>query len=201
MTAEHQEPVARDGDTPGSADQNADQAGQATGHPPGDDQGSPGPADIDSLQKALVEAREQVLRYQAEMQNLRRRVERDIESARKFALDKFVEDLLPVADNLERASATLDPQQRAGNEHLNSLGEGVDLTLRGFLDAIGRHKVVALNPVGEPFDPAFHQAVATVPRADLPANRVVEVFQKGYTLNGRLVRPAMVVVSKSGNDG
>lgn len=197
MTAEHQEPDARGGGDPDSEGQNA---GQAAGHQQGEEQGSTGSTDLDTLQNELVEAREQVLRYQAEMQNLRRRVERDIENARKFALDKFVEDLIPVVDNLERASATLDPQQRANNEQLNSLGEGVDLTLRGFLDAIGRHKVVALNPVGEPFDPAFHQAVATVPRVDLPANRVVDVLQKGYTLNGRLVRPAMVVVSKGGND-
>lgn len=154
---------------------------------------------LSALRKALDEAREQVLRTQAEMQNLRRRVERDVENAHKFALDKFVDDLLPVVDNLERATAAVDPAQRQASALIDRVMEGVDLTLRGFLDALGRHNVQPVNPAGEVFDPAFHQAVATVPDSQIPANRVVDVLQRGYTLNGRLVRPAMVVVS-TGNE-
>lgn len=158
-----------------------------------------GGEELAALRKALDEAREQVLRTQAEMQNLRRRVERDVENAHKFALDKFVDDLLPVVDNLERATAAVDPAQRQASALIERVMEGVELTLRGFLDALGRHNVQPLNPAGEVFDPAFHQAVATVPDSQIAANRVVDVLQRGYTLNGRLVRPAMVVVS-TGNE-
>lgn len=197
MANEHQEPDARDSDAVDSANESLS---------PAEEECADGPdsvvaGEIAALEKALDEARDQVLRTQAEMQNLRRRVERDIENAHKFALEKFVDDLLPVADNLERATATIDPGQRQANDLLNSLAEGVDLTLRGFLDVLGKHQVLAVDPVGQPFDPAFHQAVATVPHAQLPANRVVDVLQKGYTLNGRLVRPAMVVVAKGNDSG
>ncbi|MGE3501609.1 MAG: nucleotide exchange factor GrpE [Porticoccaceae bacterium] len=147
---------------------------------------------IDELQQALDSARDQGLRAAAEMQNLRRRAERDIETAHKYALEKFVAALLPVVDNLERALAAIDPD----NAVVRPLGEGVELTHKSLLDVLRQHGVQIVDPTGQGFDPALHQAVAMVPHPELAANQVVEVLQKGYTLSERLVRPAMVVVSQ-----
>jgi molecular chaperone GrpE len=140
----------------------------------------------------VAKANDQVLRVQAEMQNVRRRAERDVESAHKFALDKFAADLLPVVDNLERALAAID----AADEGQKSVAEGLELTLKSFVEVLARYKIEAIDPAGQPFDAELHQAVSMVPNPDLEANTVMDVFQKGYTLNGRLVRPAMVVVSQ-----
>ncbi len=147
----------------------------------------------EALQQELAEARDAVLRTQAEMQNLRRRVERDVENAHKFALERFVGDLLPVVDNLERALAAFD----AANDEHTALIEGVELTLKSFLDVLKRFQVEPVDPKGEAFNPELHQAVSTVPNPDMAPNTVMDVFQKGYQLNGRLVRPAMVVVAKA----
>lgn len=133
------------------------------------------------------------MRAAAEVQNVRRRAELDVEKAHKFALDKFVGDLLPVADNLERAVASSVTE----GANIEAITEGVELTLKSMVDALSRHKVVALNPEGEPFNPEMHQAMTMVESADCEPNSVLNVFQKGYTLNERLVRPAMVVVSKA----
>ena len=140
----------------------------------------------------VAKANDQVLRVQAEMQNVRRRAERDVESAHKFALDKFAADLLPVVDNLERALAAID----TADEGQKSVAEGLELTLKSFVEVLARYKIEAIDPAGQPFDAELHQAVSMVPNPDLEANTVMDVFQKGYTLNGRLVRPAMVVVSQ-----
>ena len=142
----------------------------------------------EQLLEQVAKANDQVLRVQAEMQNVRRRAERDVESAHKFALDKFAADLLPVVDNLERALAAID----AADEGQKSVAEGLELTLKSFVEVLARYKIEA----GQPFDAELHQAVSMVPNPDLEANIVMDVFQKGYTLNGRLVRPAMVVVSQ-----
>jgi molecular chaperone GrpE len=150
-------------------------------------------ADVAVLQQELETARDQVLRTQAEMQNLRRRVERDVENAHKFGLEKLVGELLPVVDNLERAIAAMDAD--AGDH--GAITEGVTLTLKSFQDVLGRFKVEAVEPHGAPFDPELHQAMSMVPSPDVEPNTVIEVFQKGYTLHGRLVRPAMVVVAKA----
>jgi molecular chaperone GrpE len=132
-----------------------------------------------------------VLRAHAEAQNARRRAEQDVEKARKFALEKFVSELLPVADNLERAIAAGDSE----DEGQKSVLEGVALTHKSLLDTLKKFKVEVIDPHGEPFDPQLHQAMSMVPNPDSEPNTVLTVFQKGYTLNGRLVRPAMVVVS------
>ena len=152
-----------------------------------------GPSAVEALTAQLAEAQEQVLRAQAEAQNARRRAEQDVEKAHKFGQEKLVNDLLPVVDNLERA---LDA---AGgmDEALKPVLEGIELTLKSFQDTLTRHKIEAVNPVGEPFDPQLHQAMAMVPAPDAEPNTVINVFQKGYTLHGRLVRPAMVVVAKA----
>ncbi len=150
-------------------------------------------AKIAELEAQLQEAKEQSLRAAAEAQNIRRRAEQDVEKAHKFALEKFAKDLLPVADNLERAIAAFE----GADESTKPLQEGVELTLKTLADALNNHNLEAVNPEGEPFDPQLHQAMSMVENADVEPNTVLNVFQKGYTLNGRLVRPAMVVVSKA----
>lgn len=150
-------------------------------------------AQLATLAAAYESAKEQSLRSQADAQNARRRAEQDIEKAHKFGQDKIVNDLLPVVDNLERALSTID----ASNEAFTAIAEGIQLTYKSFIDALARHQVIVVNPHGEPFDPNLHQAVSAVPNPDVEPNTVINVFQKGYTLHGRLVRPAMVVVSKA----
>ncbi len=150
-------------------------------------------AKIESLEAELGEAKEQALRAAAEAQNARRRAEQDVEKAHKFGLEKFVGDMLPVVDNLGRA---IEAARSEGAE-MAAVTEGVELTLKSLLDGMKRHNVEQVNPEGEPFDPEFHQAMTAVPQPDVEPNTVINVYQHGYTLNGRLVRPAMVVVSKA----
>lgn len=146
-----------------------------------------------TLAAAYDSAKEQSLRSQAEVQNVRRRAEQDIEKAHKFGLEKLVNDLLPVVDNLERSLAAID----TSNTNFASVIEGIQLTHKSLIDALARHQVAAVDPQGEPFDPQLHQAVSAVVNDEVEPNTVINVFQKGYTLHGRLVRPAMVVVSKA----
>ncbi len=150
-------------------------------------------SEAEHLRAQVATANDQVLRVQAEMQNVRRRAERDVENAHKYALDKFAADLLPVVDNLERALAAID----SADEGQKSVAEGLELTLKSFMEVLVRYKIEAIDPAGQPFDAELHQAVSMVPNPDLEHNTVMDVFQKGYTLNGRLVRPAMVVVSQA----
>ncbi|QSP95059.1 nucleotide exchange factor GrpE [Marinobacter salinisoli] len=153
-------------------------------------------SELDTLKAQVKDAQEQVLRAQAEMQNVRRRAEIDVEKAHKFALEKFVKELLPVADSLEKAVESTDGGENAG-ELVASIREGVEMTLNLFLTSLGKFNVEQLNPVGEPFDPQQHEAMSMVPAPDAEPNSVVAVVQKGYLLNGRVVRPAMVVVAKA----
>ncbi len=149
--------------------------------------------EVEELQQKLSTLGEQLLREQAEMQNVRRRAQRDVESAHKFALEKFATELLSVVDNLERAIGAID----AEDESQKAVAEGLELTLKTFIDVLTKHSVVPVDPEGQPFDADLHQAVSMVPNAEVEPNTVINVFQKGYTLNGRLIRPAMVVVSTS----
>ena len=150
--------------------------------------------EVSRLQEDLVTARDAALRAQADAQNVKRRAEQDVEKARKFALERFAGELLPVVDNLERAleSATGD------DEVIKPIAEGVELTLKSFLDVLGKQNIEVVDPQGEPFDPNLHQAMSMVENNEVEPNTVIAVMQKGYTLNGRLVRPAMVMVSKAG---
>lgn len=148
----------------------------------------------DAVNAALAEQRETVLRAQAEVQNMRRRCEADVEKAHKFALEKFSSELLPVLDNLERALQAVPDSQR---EQVKALYEGVELTLKGFVETLAKFNVKQINPHGEPFDPQVHQAIAQVPNPSVAPNTVLDVMQKGYTLNGRTIRAAMVVVSRA----
>ncbi|WP_458526670.1 nucleotide exchange factor GrpE [Onishia taeanensis] len=148
-------------------------------------------AQVEELEESLKEAKDQQLRAAAEAQNVRRRAEQDVDKARKFALEKFVKELLPVIDSLEKALEAM--QDGASDAHR----EGVSMTLKMQQDVLGKFGVETVDPQGEPFDPQFHEALTMVPSPDVEPNSVIEVMQKGYLLNGRLVRPAMVVVSQA----
>ena len=148
---------------------------------------------VEELQQKLNTLGEQLLREQAEMQNVRRRAQRDVESAHKFALEKFATELLSVVDNLERAIDAID----AEDDSKKAVAEGLELTLKTFIDVLAKHNVEPVDPEGQPFDADLHQAVSMVPNGEVEPNTVINVFQKGYTLNSRLIRPAMVVVSTS----
>jgi molecular chaperone GrpE len=148
----------------------------------------------DPLADAAVEIanlQDRALRAQAELENVRRRAARDVENAHKYALENFAADLLPVLDSLEKA---LEATVGAGAEDARTLGEGVELSLKLFLSTCEKAGLSQVDPHGEPFDPQLHEAIAMMPNPDAEPNSVMEVMQKGYTLNGRLVRAARVVV-------
>ncbi|TVV45544.1 nucleotide exchange factor GrpE [Thalassolituus sp. C2-1] len=140
----------------------------------------------------VAELKEQVLRVQAEMQNVRRRAELDVEKAHKFGVEKFANEMLATVDNLERALAAAV----ADDEATKAIRKGVEMTLSGLVAGLEKFKVESVDPVGSAFNPEFHQAMAMVENPDAAPNTVIAVMQKGYTLQGRLLRPAMVVVSK-----
>ena len=142
---------------------------------------------------AAQEEKERALRIAAEMENLRRRSALDVEKAHKFALEKFSGELLPVIDSQERALELSDRE----NEALKPTLEGVDLTLRSMLSTVAKFGVEAINPLGEPFDPNRHQAISMVENGQVAPNSVIAVMQKGYELNGRIIRPAMVMVARA----
>ena len=148
---------------------------------------------VSQLQEDVLAARDASLRAQADAQNVKRRAEQDVEKARKYALERFAGDLLPVVDNLERSLEAAS----GGDEVSKSISEGVELTLKGMLEAMKKYQIEAVDPTGEPFDPQLHQAMSMVENPDVEPNSVIAVMQKGYTLNGRLIRPAMVMVSKA----
>jgi len=148
-----------------------------------------------AVSAALAEQRDLVLRAQAEIQNMRRRCEADVEKAHKFALERFSAELLSVVDNLERALAAVPD---TGSEPVKALCEGVELTLKGFLEILSKFNIQQINPVGAPFDPQLHQAITMMVNPQVEPNTVLDVMQKGYTLSGRVIRPAMVVVARAG---
>ncbi|MDT8404836.1 nucleotide exchange factor GrpE [Sulfuriflexus sp.] len=133
------------------------------------------------------------LRTQAELENLRRRAERDVQNAHKFGLEKFINELLPVIDSMEMGMAAAN----AEDETVKPLLEGMELTLKMFQSVLEKMGVSVVNPENEVFNPDFHQAMSMQETADVEPNTVLAVMQKGYVLNERLVRPAMVVVSKA----
>jgi len=145
------------------------------------------------LEEEAAAARDAALRAAADAQNVKRRAEQDVEKARKFALEQFARELLPVVDNLERALEATAGRDAA----VKPIAEGVELTLKSFLDALKKFNIATVDPQGEPFDPNLHQAMSMVENASVEPNSVIAVMQKGYTLNGRLLRPAMVMISKA----
>ena len=148
---------------------------------------------LEAAEAAAGMARDELLRVQAEMQNLRRRTEQDIEKAHKFGQEKFSTELLAVMDNLERSAAAAEASE---DEAVQAIKEGVELTLKVFMDCFKRFNIEAVDPLGEPFDPQLHQAMSIQESPDAEPNSVIAVMQKGYTLHGRVIRPAMVMVSK-----
>jgi molecular chaperone GrpE len=167
--------------------------------------GSPGHQGIDdelellgdeALATALLEVekfRDLALRAEAEMQNLQRRTARDVENAHKFGVEKFVQNMLPVVDSLEKAIEST-------GDNSDAIAQGVRLCHKLMVDTLNKEGVEIIDPVGEPFDPNEHQAMSMVENPDMEPNSVLAVVQKGCKLNGRLVRPAMVMVSKAPAD-
>jgi molecular chaperone GrpE len=134
-----------------------------------------------------------LMRARAELDNVRRRQQKELENAHKYGIEKFVRELLPIKDSLELGlTAALSESADVAN-----LLQGTEMTLSLFTSAMDKFEIVALNPEGEPFNPEFHQAMSMVPSPDVEPNTVITVIQKGYTLNGRLVRPAMVMVAQA----
>lgn len=145
------------------------------------------------LAESLGGVRDAQLRAQAEIENIRRRSELDVEKAHKFALEKFANELLPVIDSLERALEVADKS----NPELAAMIEGIELTMKSLLGAVRKFGVEVVGDINVPFNPEVHQAMSMMESEDVAPNHVLMVMQRGYTLNGRLLRPAMVAVSKA----
>ncbi len=150
-------------------------------------------AELEAAKQTIADQKDSVVRAAAEKENIRRRAALDVEKAHKFALEKFANELLPVIDNLDRAIEFADKE----NEALKGILDGIEMTAKSFVDAVSKFGVEVVNPEGEAFNPEFHQAMSMQPSADVKPNTVIAVMQRGYTLNGRLLRPAMVMVSKA----
>jgi len=145
-----------------------------------------------SLAEQIDDLKDQAIRAKAEVQNVRRRAEQDVEKAHKFALEKFSKELLPIIDGLEKA---VEAEVAAENE-MTTFREGVEMTLSMFTSGVKKFNLEQIDPVGHPFDPSLHEAMSMVEAPDSEPNTVIASMQKGYTLSGRLIRPAMVMVSK-----
>ena len=152
---------------------------------------------VEKLVAENAELKDRALRALAETENMRRRAEREAADARTYAVTGFARDLLSVVDNLERALTSLSAEQRAsGGEALKVFAEGVELTARDLANVFGRHGVKRLDPKGEKFDPNFHQAMFEAPSDSVPSGAVFEVVQSGWKIGERVLRPALVGVSK-----
>ena len=178
---------------PTSAEEAARQAAGASAVQPDANPAEAAPAGLEAAlaeaQAKIAELQESFLRAKAETENVRRRAQEDVTKAHKFAIESFAEHLLPVVDSLEAAVAH-------SSDDLQKVREGVELTLRQLSGALEKGRVVALNPVGEKFDPHRHQAISMVP-ADQEPNTVVAVLQKGYVISDRVLRPALVTVAQA----
>ena len=161
-----------------------------------------GDESIEELQKELAEVRakvaeywDQVVRSKAEMENIKRRATRDVENARKYSVEKFASDLLPVVDSLEQGIET-----SANATDISTLREGMEMTTKMLISTLEKQGLIQVHPHGEKFNPEYHEAMAMLESPDIAEDHVINVFQKGYQLNGRLVRPARVVVSRGQGD-
>jgi len=160
---------------------------------------APEPVPSTALEREHAEMKDRVLRTLAEMENLRKRTDREVADARLYGASSFARDVLAVADNMRRALEAVPPEARADAETgMKSLVEGVELTERELLKALEKNGVRQFNPQGEKFDPNVHQAMYEVPDASVPAGSVVQVVQPGYMIGERVLRPALVGVSKGG---
>lgn len=187
------ESQGREHDTP-QADA-ASKAEEATAAPAQETEPDP----VEVLKAEVSDLRDQRLRMAAEMENLRRRTAREIKDAKTFAISGFARDMLQVSDNLQRAlSAVPEQGESADDNGLKTLVEGVELTERAMMSTLERHGVRKLEPMGQKFDPNYHQAMYEVPNTEVANNTVVDVIQPGYVIGDRMLRPAMVGVSKGG---
>jgi len=157
------------------------------------------PDPVETLAAEHAEMRDRLMRTMADMENLRRRTEREKLDASRYAIGRFAEDVLSVGDNLVRALATVDDATRAAaDEATKNLIEGIEMTERGLQNVLSRHGITRIDPEGDRFDPHLHQAMFEVENPDVPAGTVVQVVQAGYTIGERTLRPALVGVSKGG---
>ncbi|MCF6765057.1 nucleotide exchange factor GrpE [Thiotrichales bacterium 19S3-7] len=148
-------------------------------------------AQLESSKKKVHEAEDKALRLHAEMENLRRRTQRDVEHAHKFALEKCLKELIPVIDSMEHACDV-----KSDDEQVKAMRDGVQLTMKMLIDTLAKFGVEQINPEGDLFDPALHEAMSMQVNDRVEANTVIAVLQKGYRLNDRVIRPARVIVSK-----
>lgn len=155
-------------------------------------------ARVNELEAENADVKDRLIRLAADMENLRRRTEREVKDARQFAVANFARDMLAVSDNLSRALQAIPDGAREADAGLQTLAEGVEMTARSMQSTMERHGVKKLEPEGQRFDPNFHQAMFEIPNAELPNNTVVQVVQDGYAIGERVLRPAMVGVSKGG---
>lgn len=183
---EQVDPEAPDGNSPELDPENADE--QPT------DQGDP---ELRAARDEAAQLKEHYVRLQAEMDNVRKRAERDVESAHKFGVEKFAKELLGVTDSLQAGLASANET----DADLDTLREGMEMTERMLTQALQKFGVERLNPEGETFNPEYHEAMSVQPSAEHTPNTVITVIQKGYLLNGRVLRPAMVIVSSAPPDG
>src|SRR3954470_14804448 len=159
----------------------------------------PEPNSVEALTKEAAESRDRMLRTLAEMENLRKRTQKEVADARVYGVSKFAGDIVDIADNLQRAIDAVPADAKASADPgLKALIEGVELTERSLLNALEKHGVKKIDPTGEKFDPNFHQAMYEVPDGSVASGTVVQVVQAGYTIGDRILRPALVGVSKGG---
>ena len=197
MTTEHEQAQQRPEEQAAGGPAGADAGGGEQG-PESARAADVQPRSAEELAELLADVRrkadenwEKLVRARAELENLRKRHERELENAHKFAIDRFVAELLPVRDSLELGLSAAQGE----DANVEKLREGKELTLKLLTDVLAKFGIEEVDPQGRPFNPELHQAMSMQPRDDVPPNTVVNVVQKGYTLNGRLVRPAMVIVS------
>lgn len=198
----HKKHPEAEGAAPSAAVPGADDAGPEAAAPELGDGRDPVTVKMKALEQEAAESHDRLLRLSAEFENYKKRMNRQMDDFRKYANESLLKDLLTVVDNLERAAAT--PVGTAPGEGAASTGEsvaecvreGVELTLGEIVKILTRHHVTAIDAMEKPFDPAYHEAVMQEPCDDHPENTVINVFQKGYLIHDRLLRPAMVVVSK-----
>jgi molecular chaperone GrpE len=153
---------------------------------------------IAALRAEAADLKDKLLRAHAEMENIRKRAEREKEDTAKYAVSRFARDIVNVGDNFQRAIDAVPPGAAEQDAALKSFLDGVTMTERELLNVLERYGIKRVQPAGEPFNPHLHQAVMEIQRSDVPAGTVVQVFQAGFTIEDRVLRPAMVAVSKGG---
>ena len=181
------------------ADARAKQDGDGAAQPNGNSvEANQEPDSIAALEAERTDLKDKLLRTLADMENLRRRTEREVADARAYAVTNFARDMLTAADNMRRALDSVPADEAAAEGPLKSLVDGIELTERDFLKSLERHGVRRLDPKGAKFDPNMHQAMFEVPNPEVPAGTVLEVVQTGYAIADRVLRPALVGVAKGG---